>query len=783
MEVKNLHRKMDTGDLEGSTRRNSHRGSTLKAKATDTLSVSGTSSAGNSLTASVPSDSSKDTKSSPSWTSSISTITEELPAPEVPESMTRVSSSSSVASMQNRSAPVGASSSSSPPQLKRGNSDVVRSWNVLPKIGETLHQHKYSMNVAVHSVNGTPRRIVYDPRYNPICPKLEIFYMFNAQSPPVDSYVHAKSRLQSFVKFLEVYHNSRRFAAACMPFNVSVSANALASGYPSFTSGVNYQEIGEVIQLWHLQALKFLLDKKSFLYSRDIVEYLVDFAPKKYALLKNKPLSGDAASRTYEETVQRADILLLRCSFEEELGWQLALDEPNWNVIDLFIDFSLLRKPSFTTGYDDPNDTLKLRYENDENLFSSSSASSASSASSPGSNSNSPGAKVQEDVTSPAPNGSKSVSSPPQSMLQSSRPTKSSSIIVQDCVGRDLAELSPKMQQNQEIAESRRPSVSETPSQESLSEPQVKGKGKKEQTSMLGRGSSAFGLSSFFRRRNSHAGVEKNDSAASSRQSSPHEAAKVPLNIQNKYLEDYYASTLANYRKLVTPAHKLFSEKVTSKQDQHEKTPGVKETRSYQEDFRQVKLPFNDNALPVVMCPDIWFSVELRKWKGLLSEIFRCIRPGGYLETSTCNFATVNDCNDLEKSANEFSTSAEMKALKDAISLEAARTGIQVFPMRHLVPVLKKVGFVNIKHSVVSIKRGDLTNKMGMLFEFLAMHQYDYQLRANFLSSKTAPAGTDLASFPLRYINEHMDKADENAGVLRFVLISAQKPDVGTDTS
>ncbi|SCU99582.1 LANO_0F02476g1_1 [Lachancea nothofagi CBS 11611] len=757
MESRRLHWKDDVCTTDGSRRSSSNRG-------TVTFEPKDLSSG----------DPGRDLKSA-TWPSSISTITEELPSPDVPEPVARVHSANSAMLTPYCSV----SSESTQSQSKRNSdSSYIRSWNVLPRIGESLHSHKYSMNVAIHSVNGTPKQIVYDPRYNPLLPKLEVFCTFNSQSLPLDSYVHAKSRLESFVKFLEVYHSSRKYESAYFPFNVSVSPGSACSGYPSYTSGVSYQDIGEILQLWYLQALKFLLDKNSFLFSSEIVDYMARLGPKKNAAIKNELQSTKSAPSALEETISRADILLVRCSFEEELGWQLALDEPNWNIVDLFIDFSHLRKPSFSTAQDDLAGRSTTAADDDADLFSSSSTSSLSSSTSTTCTINPPDGKLAQDEKAAQQNGCGTVDMNSRPPLPSSMSSENGSIIVQDCVGRNLDELAVKIKTAQDIAESRRPSVSHTSSQEMVSDQKQKGKSKKDQPGMLAKGSSALGLSNFFKRKNSHTGVEKSDSCSTSRQSSPNEPNKINLNIQNRYLEDYYASTLANYRRIVPPAHSLFTQKTSSKGSEPREKPLKDENKSYRDDFLQVKLPLKDNSFPVVICPDVWFTVELKKWKGFLSEIYRCIRPGGYLETSTSNFATVNDCNDLEKTTKEFPTSAEMKSLKDAISMEAARAGIQVFPMRHLVQILKKVGFINIKHSVVSLKRGDLTNNMGLLFEFLAMHQFDFQLRTNFLNARTSPPGTNPASFPMRYVQEHMGKADENAGVLRFVLITAQKPDV-----
>ncbi|CUS21279.1 LAQU0S02e10110g1_1 [Lachancea quebecensis] len=717
------------------------------------------------------SDSLKNTKP-PSWTSSISTITEELPAPRVSEAMTRVPSAASAISYPY------CSSVPEEPDVKPCPTRA-RWWNTLPKIGETVHSHKHSLNVVVLNVNGTPREIIYDPRYNPFFSKLEIFYMFNAQTPLSDCYTHAKTRLESFVKFLDVYHSSRQYASACLPFNVSVAANATSGGYPSYTAGIDYREIGEIVQLWYLQSLKFMLDNNSFLFSNEIVDYLVNYEPHKNANIK-KELSGSGSPLSaLQETISRADILLIRCTFEEELGWQLALDEPNWNIVDLFVDLSFLGKLTTENEREESSGnatSVTVDADGDTTLSPPSSVTSSPSTSATTSSSDISYGKVSESIMREPVRSGNDIFVDPQTEVPNSSCAKACHVIVQDCVGRDLDKLATEMRARS-LSESRRPSISQNSSEESISSQKQSQTSKKDQPAKSLKGSTGLGISNFFRRKNSHASGDKGDNPLSSKRAPQSDSIKMNLTIQNSYLDDYYASTLANFRKLVLPSHCMFSRRGTPKSSKRDSATSKKqEAKSYQKEFLQVKLPLKDESIPVIVCPDVWFSLEFKKWKGLINELFRCIRPGGFLETSACNLTNVNDCYDLEKSSKEFPTLVEMKALTDAISMEAVKAGLQVFPMRHLVGALKAAGFVNIKHTVLSLKRGDLRHNMGFLFEFLAIRNYDYQLRNDLLSSDIKPPGTNPASFPLRYIEEHMGKADEDAGVVRIVLITAQKP-------
>lgn len=633
-----------------------------------------------------------------------------------------------------------------------------RSWNILPRIGETVHNRKHSLNFATLKLNGVNKEIVYDPRYNALFPKVEIFYSANAHTTTTDAYVHAKTRLESYIQFLEIYHNSRRYASACYPFKVNIAPTGASSGYPSYMSGINYEEIGEMIQFWFTQALKFILDKNSMLFSREIASFL---NKRSAALLERaaEPALTDDEKDIMTDTLKSADILLIRCALEEEFSWQLALDEPNWNIVDFFVDLTPFSdrtdgKPQQNTDGDKAS-----------NVTATSTQSSLSVNSSSAENSSTSSVSEETDEKDSLENVEKVNPGSTNFHIGSELPNLGTSC-VQDCMGRDLTKLSDRKPGMAALARK----LTENSIEDARSERTTK----REKKVKFPRGAaSTLGLSNIFKRKASHADSLKNESNGNSFGDS---AERVNFNIQNRYLEDYYANILGNYRKLILPAQYVFPKKNLIKLAQKKEKLNEAQARNYEKEFLKIKLPLESNFFPVIMCPDVWIPLPFAKWKGFLKEVYRCISPGGFLQTSTSNFITTNICEVSGKDNVKFSTTRELDDLTESISLEGVKRGLRVYPMRYLVQLLKEVGFVDVNYTVVSLKRGDFTTNMGMIFEFLALYYYDFQLRAGFLDADKAPQGTDPASFPLRYVKEHLGSVDNDAGVLRLVLTTARKP-------
>ena len=112
----------------------------------------------------------------------------------------------------------------------------------------------------------------------------------------------------------------------------------------------------------------------------------------------------------------------------------------------------------------------------------------------------------------------------------------------------------------------------------------------------------------------------------------------------------------------------------------------------------------------------------------------------------------------------------------DAAALEAMKVNIQIFPMRHLVHMLNEVGFVNVKCCILSLKRGDLVNNLGFMYEFMAMCHYDSIVKKYLSDPSLYPEDTYPPTFPMRYFNEHINSVDNHVGALRMVCITAEKP-------
>ncbi|AET38574.1 uncharacterized protein Ecym_3062 [Eremothecium cymbalariae DBVPG len=239
----------------------------------------------------------------------------------------------------------------------------------------------------------------------------------------------------------------------------------------------------------------------------------------------------------------------------------------------------------------------------------------------------------------------------------------------------------------------------------------------------------------------------------------------------NRWLEQYYSKTLRNYERINANMDSLINPSTDEKTSQ--KT-GSRDFHVFSSADIQIKLPFQDNSFPAVFCPGLWYSLLFSQWTPFLRELMRCMIPGAPITTLMYDFNISNICQD--ESAHQFSTTLELKKIFQAIRFEAIKRGQQIFPMRNLCPLFKQLGFQNVKYTVLSLKRGDYLHDIGFLNEYLSTFHYDFLVRTFLSDPSKLPPGTDPYSLPKRFMEEHMGKVDDNAGCLRGIIISAEKP-------
>ncbi|AAS50538.1 AAR171Wp [Eremothecium gossypii ATCC 10895] len=249
------------------------------------------------------------------------------------------------------------------------------------------------------------------------------------------------------------------------------------------------------------------------------------------------------------------------------------------------------------------------------------------------------------------------------------------------------------------------------------------------------------------------------------------------LYIINQWLEECYSKTLYNYDRLEVDLSesRLPYPEASSTEDGKGSAAGSRRQSLAESSTTTIRLPFESNTFPAIFCPGILYMLTFPQWLPFLNEIKRCMVPGAPVTAVLYDF---NDSNmDDDGSKVMFPTTLELKKVFQAIRFEAIKRGLQVFPIRNIAPIFRQVGFKNVKYTVLTFKRGDFVNEMGFVNELLATFHYDFLVRTFLTDRSKYPVGTDPQTLPRRYIDEHMGQIDDNAGCLRLIAITAEKPE------
>ncbi|QEU59217.1 hypothetical protein KDRO_B04830 [Kluyveromyces lactis] len=560
-------------------------------------------------------------------------------------------------------------------------------WNVLPKIGETLHQRKHSMNVTYTD----SMHIAYDPRYNSKLNKFDTFIQFNEQCELSDVITMAPARLESFVKFLNYYYESKKFMT-----NTEERAFE-TSHYPGTIDGINFLEVDYLVQLWYLQCLRFLHKTRSLSFSPSIVKSLLQRRQR-------------AKHRSVSNGFVDPDILVIRSNTSDSFwGWQVAYDEPSLNIVD---------------------------YEFEVSIFS----------------------KGRQDI----------LALPMCATL--------SNLAVRDVMGRSTDDLEDGISPIDSLEQQERSDsdVSSTTA-DSAGKNSINSRNSSTASNKLMKAAHAgtSGLAHLFKKKSSTALSTASPTldaitTADTMNPTPAISDSGTLTLKNKWLENYYSKKLSNYSSVHSPC--CYETPISTPL---EKGFDEKKMLEYKLQYLKIKLPFQDNSIPSMLCPNLWFHLRFDKWKSVLQEIYRCLVPGGSIQTEDSDFKGSSiDADDECSNA----TTSEFRKILDAAALEAMKENIQIFPMRHLVHMLNEVGFVNVKCCILSLKRGDLVNNLGFMYEFMAMCHYDSIVKRYLSDPSLYPEDTYPPTFPMRYFNERINSVDNHVGALRMVCITAEKP-------
>ncbi|AGO10164.1 AaceriAAR171Wp [[Ashbya] aceris (nom. inval.)] len=248
------------------------------------------------------------------------------------------------------------------------------------------------------------------------------------------------------------------------------------------------------------------------------------------------------------------------------------------------------------------------------------------------------------------------------------------------------------------------------------------------------------------------------------------------LYIINQWLEECYSKTLYNYDRLeVDLSESRPIPDGNSTDDGKVSADGSRRQSLAESSTTNIRLPFESNTFPAIFCPGILYMLTFPQWLPFLNEIKRCMVPGAPVTAVLYDF---NDSNmDDDGSKLLFPTTLELKKVFQAIRFEAIKRGLQVFPIRNIAPIFRQVGFKNVKYTVLTFKRGDFVNEMGFVNELLATFHYDFLVRTFLTDRSKYPVGTNPQTLPKRYMDEHMGQIDDNAGCLRLIAITAEKPE------
>lgn len=119
------------------------------------------------------------------------------------------------------------------------------------------------------------------------------------------------------------------------------------------------------------------------------------------------------------------------------------------------------------------------------------------------------------------------------------------------------------------------------------------------------------------------------------------------------------------------------------------------------------KLPFEDNTFDVISGKSMWCFLRKDEWLPALKELFRVLKPGGYVELIASDFVVLNGS---ERDNYWWSKLVD--------SVEAV--GIDPFPCAKLPDLLFQAGYEDVTRALITLPRG-WGGQVGHLTEFLSL--------------------------------------------------------------
>mgnify|MGYP003365281289 CR=1 FL=1 len=711
-------------------------------------------------------------------------------------------------------------------------------WNSLPSLhGSLLEVNENGYNVAHVSVDGEMKSIKYDPNYNKILPQMDLFLRFNQESTIRESLLYAKKRLKSYAKFLE--HYVRELEKSSNNKQIELIKEAKNETRPNHFQSLELIQLWSFqVETYFTQSnsLLFCPEVTQILINRRSQRRKSTTTSIEETLLTHKSestRSWDAHTNTntiMSDPLEDIDLLLLRPLITHQIGWQLAYNEPQITVADYELNIAPWKEAdevsnsrliefmegnevhySYNEGAKITSDLADIKYINNlnareyfldcmdrklngglkpndmnsENLMDDTDVSSITR-----SEHSLNFHRSTSDAMSIKSYVSPSVIAQQQQQLHKKKrkevkPKKSGFVNFFRRKHVSLSNATDDSQQQQSLTEGHpdpiatRSTIGAIPTL-SANTPSTGTYPMKLEKQLHNQSSIPF---------------ESIDDSISE----PTAPKNTEDSLQNEWLQNHYCEILNNYKKISMPTQYYFprnkssgltpelspnsqtkpaesSQESFNSEEQLPSLTMVNNRGYYGRELLQLKLPFNRDSIPAVLCPWIWTTLTRTKWGNLLREIKRCLQPEGYVLAIATDLRVSNsEYNGYPEASAEFKSSVERNRIFDLLSIEAMNKGLHIFPTKHLARKFKECGFVNIKTTTLSLKSGDLKTNMGCINEFMITLLW-HLLTGSRAAKETAEECIQVDNITERYIKEHWDKIDNHAGCLRTVFIVAQKP-------
>ncbi|SMN19126.1 similar to Saccharomyces cerevisiae YBR225W Putative protein of unknown function [Maudiozyma saulgeensis] len=705
-------------------------------------------------------------------------------------------------------------------------------WNSLPSSHNAPLEIADGYNVASISIDGEMKSIKYDPKYNKILPQMDLFLRFNQESTMREALLFAKKRLKSYAKFLDQYIKQLSNGDGHV-LNFNSDINLL-------TSDTNESQVMEVIQLWSFQIETYFAQANSLLFSPEVTQSLINRRSQRRKSTttsadetvytqksdSNRSLPRSDQTATIMDPLEDIDILLLRPLVTQEIGWQLAYNEPQITVADYALNVAPWKESD-----EDSNSKLLEFMEGTDKTYNYGVGTTITS-------------ELNDIIHINNLNS-------PEYLL--------------DCMDRKFSDRKPfdirkfgsqdvgnNIDDNNDVSSITRSEhsinfhkdLSDNTSIKSYAAPSSASTNKKKRKDYKPKKS---GFVNFFRRKHTSVSTPVNENTTLHTQAQPPEllasrstigtipttsgfnvtnTAPVfdkPLSnqpntfdsidesiakptkfneneLQNEWLENHFCEILSNYKRVGIPTQYYFPRNKSSgltrevspgsqvkiapdssqesvNSEEHLRAHNKVTNRGYHgRELLQLRLPFNRDSVPAILCPWIWTTLTRTKWGNLLREIKRCLQPGGYILALATDLRVSNsEYTGHPEASAEFKTSVERNRVFDLLSIEAMNKGLHIYPTKHLARKFKECGFVNIKTTTLSLKSGDLKTNMGCINEFMITLLWHLLTGSN-IGKEGSSSTLKVDNIIERYIKEHWEKVDDHAGCLRTIFIVAQKP-------